>query len=281
MWHQADYVRVLFKLVRGFYLIVGRTRGNDKPRIERGLGGDDSLDWPFCEDQPNSRPILRLFAVGGVVHLKDQLRAGLDKLRFAGFGDERRHSGRERPEYAIRDVELSLVTSASFRSRLTGFANIDHNVMHNRKITGASLERLNVAVLFEVGRHGEMLIRDRAFGRNCELDWHLKNHIGLADLPAACELRCLRQILWITLLRAAIHPSDNRIDFFLRQSSIVFPTAVLRIGVPGRHLLRGHLLPNRFRPRPGLLVAHQRHWRDLAGPVTAHTVLVENWRDVF
>src|SRR6185436_1364058 len=164
MRHQADYVRVLFKLVRGFYLVIRRTRRDDKPCIERSFGGDDFLDGPFCEDQPHSRAILSLFAVGGVVHLKDQLRTGLDELRLAGFGDERRHSGRERTEYAIRDGELSLVAPASFRSRLTGFANIDHNVMHNRKITGTSLKRLNVAVLFEVGRHGEMLIRNRAFG---------------------------------------------------------------------------------------------------------------------
>src|SRR6185369_8221844 len=138
---QADYVRVLFKHVRRFYLIVSRTRRDDKPGIERSFGGDDFFYRGFCKDQPDSRPILRLFAVGGVVHPKDQLRAGLDELRFAGFGDERRHSRRKRTEYAIAYVELLLIAPASRCGRLTGFANIDHNVMHNREIARASLER--------------------------------------------------------------------------------------------------------------------------------------------
>src|SRR5687768_13013383 len=114
------------------------------------------------------------------MHLEDQLRAGLDEFGLSWFCDERGHPGRKRAKDSVADVELSLRALARFGSGLAGLAHVHHDVMHDREITGARFESLNVTVLFEVGRYREVLIRDRSLGRDRELNGHLKYHVRFA-----------------------------------------------------------------------------------------------------
>ena len=47
--------------------------------------------------------------------------------------------------------------------------DIKHDVMHYRQIARAGFHRRDIPVLFEVGRNGEINIRNRAFGGDGEL----------------------------------------------------------------------------------------------------------------
>ena len=51
-------------------------------------------------------------------------------------------------------------------------------------------------------------------------------------------------------------------------------------GAPRRHLAGHHLVLDRARPGPHVLVGDERHRRDLAGPMADDAVLVEDRRDV-
>src|SRR6266404_2476411 len=152
--------------------------------------------------------------------------------------------------------------------------------MNNRSVAGPDFRSLNPFVFGEARRHHKVLIVDDAFGRNAVLPGHAQHNVGFPDLPAFGELRPTRQIFWIAFRRAPINPGYDGGDVLLREASIVLKSAVLRIGVPGRHRSVEHLFADRLRPRPRVLEGHQRHWGDLARSVTARAVLVEDRSDV-
>jgi hypothetical protein len=83
--------------------------------------------------------------------------------------------------------------------------------------------------------------------------------------------------------RALIDPARDDADLRIGERRIVFELvdADVPIDVPRRHLARRDLLFDRPCPGSCVLVGHQRHRRNRAGPVAVLTRLLEDRRDVF
>ena len=125
------------------------------------------------------------------------------------------------------------------------------------------------------------LVLDEPVGGHLVRLRHRDHEVGRADGPAIRELRQLRHVLRVALWCAAIRPLHERVAVGRRETAIVLEPAVLRIGVPRRHVPLAHLVADGFRPRSRVLVADERHRADLARPVARRAVLVEDGRNVF
>ncbi len=110
------------------------------------------------------------------------------------------------------------------------------------------------------------------------------DHVGLADVPLVhiAEDTRGRHVCRIAGRRALIDPAGDDPDLGVGQRWIVLELvdADVPVDVPRRHLARGHLLFDRPRPGPGVLVGHQRHRRDRAGAMTVLTGFLQDGRDV-
>ena len=104
---------------------------------------------------------------------------------------------------------------------------------------------------------------------------------GWPMLPSFGERRRGGQVLRIPFGRAAVRPPRRGCLFSAAdrlRSLANFPC--FGSACHGGIVAVRHLIPDRLRPRPRVLVGEQRHRPDLAGPVAAHAVLVEDRRDV-
>ena len=63
------------------------------------------------------------------------------------------------------------------------------DVVDDRRIARTELDRLDPLVFGQVRRDADVLIRDRAIGRDLELLGHREDRVGLADRPALGERR--------------------------------------------------------------------------------------------
>ena len=152
--------------------------------------------------------------------------------------------------------------------------------MHVRARPGLDFNGLQPLVFGEVGWNLDVLILDRAGGRNLERLGHREHGVGLADGPPVDERRSRGKVLVVPFRRARIHPRRNRVDLGLREAGVVLEVADRGIGAPRRHLARDDALLDRPRPGPGLFERHQRHRREHGRPVAFDAVLVEDRRDV-
>src|SRR6185295_4879138 len=121
--------------------------------------------------------VLCLYAVSGVVHLKDNARARLDKPRGARG---KNHSGLVRSD-ATQLPSASLVLASAITSPAYGGASLlgeGYHVMNNAPTAGLDLQRLNPLVFLEAGRNSEVEIRHGAVGRHGILLLHGQHDIG-------------------------------------------------------------------------------------------------------
>ena len=93
------------------------------------------------------------------MHLQDDLGVGAQQPRDAGLERDARLVGRDAAERrASRRALVAGVAAGRLRRR--------DDVMHDAAIAGLELNRLNPLVFGEVGRDADVLIRDRAVGRD-------------------------------------------------------------------------------------------------------------------
>ena len=91
-----------------------------------------------------------------------------------------------------------------------------------------------------------------------------------------------RQVGGIAARRAGVGPRGDRRDLGVAQRRVVLELldAHVALDVPGRHDAVGHARLDGPRPRPHVLVGHQRHRRVGAGPMARLARPLENRRDV-
>ena len=77
------------------------------------------------------------------------------------------------------------------------------------------------------------------------------------------------------------HGRQDRRDLLVAQPRIVLEGAVRRVGAPGRHRPGSDARANRLRPRPRLVVLHQRHRREHRRPMALHALGIQDRRHVF
>ena len=206
---------------------------------------------------------------GPIVERRFLLRLHVRVLRFLHpFGKHERRR-RTRGRFAGRPR----------RGRLRIAREEDH-VVDDGAGAGPHFDRLNPFVLAESRRHAEVLVLDGAVCRDRIVLRHRHDGVRLANLPAVGVLRSRGQIRGIALRRAGARPPDDRVPVGVAQPAIVREPAVRRIRVPCWHPAARHLLADRLRPRPRVLVRQERHRRDLARPMTRRAVLVKDGRDI-
>ncbi len=241
-------------------------------------------------------------AVRRVVHLEDQRRTGGDALRrsrqihrrilthrpvdehritAAGRRRSRRalfagRTGRSGGEQPAPPDRIGLIATTFGRLRRLRFTHVDDDVMHVRAIARTHFTGLHPLVLGEVGRDLEVLVVDRSRRRHLIVGLHLEHVIGLPNLPAIGELRQRRKLGRIALAGARLDPRGDRVDLSLREAQIVSERSVLAIRMPRWHDARGDFLADRARPRTHIAIGDERHRCDLAWPMTAHALVIED-----
>ncbi len=246
------------------------------------------------EHEPDAGLVARLGPDRRVVELHQDVGAGLDEARLTGL--ERRcvaarHEHVERLAGAAGGELRRLVGAGTVgaaleveepalrRGRVVRCDRSDH-VVDDAAIPRPHLDPLDPLVLGEAGGEDDVLVGDGAGCRHLELDRHLEDDVGRTDAPAVAPLDRRRRVLGVTLRPAALRPSHQRVDLGWRQGAVVGEAPVRRIGEPRRHQLLLHGGADGLGPRPRLLVGQERHRPDLAGPVAALAVPLEDRLDV-
>ena len=129
------------------------------------------------------------------------------------------------------------------------------------------------------GVHGDRLLR---VGRRGDDQVGLAVHLLEVPHVVARPLDRLRHVLHVALGRAGGHPLHDGVDLGVGERAVVLEVldAQALVEMPGRHVPGLHAVANRTRPRPALLVGHERHRRDGIGPVARLALRLEDRRDV-
>ncbi len=220
------------------------------------------------EVQADPRLIRHRFAARVPVHVADQVRA-LPEHPAGALGEHHRvRPGRPRahpPALRIEVEPVNLVHDHVVHHALVArqdFDGADPPVLRQRHLPRNPIEHVRTV-------RGDLLRRER------------HHQVRFAQRPfAACELRKRGHVLRIPARRAGVDPRHHRCDLGVRQAPVVHERAHVLDRVPRRHLLRGHHLPDLFRPRPHFLIRRERHRRHLTRPVTLQALRVQNRRDV-
>lgn len=133
------------------------------------------------------------------------------------------------------------------RARLT---HVEANVMHDGRITRPHFGRDNPLVLGEIDLHQNVLILDRAPGRNVEVLRPLDDHVG-HDIPAVGEGHGRGPVFRVAFGRAGIHPGGNGGYIGGAQALVIFDMGIAVVGIPWRHLFADHRRFDGFRPTGG------------------------------
>jgi hypothetical protein len=152
------------------------------------------------------------------------------------------------------------------------------------RVDDAALDRLDVAIFFQVERGRQRAVEVRSSGRHLEV--RVTDHeIRRADPPGGdvLFLRHRRHVGRVALRRSGVDPLDDGGDLLVAQRRIVLVLldANRLVEEPRRHLALADALLDRTRPWPRVLVRQQRHRRDLVRTMAAHTRAIQNRRNVF
>ena len=187
-------------------------------------------------------------AVGRVVHLEDQLRAGRHE---AGQARRQRLGPQSR---GIRAQEV--VAAAQAAAHVAVRRNHEQqDVVHDRGIARPRLDGRDPLVFLPARIDHEHLIFDHARGRHVErLVGHVDHLVGLGNHPAFGELGRLGQILGIALGRAVGDPFGDRGLVGVAQPGVVLEVAELlrrraRAASAATARLRRSCRPSRRLPR--------------------------------
>ncbi len=120
-----------------------------------------------------------------------------------------------------RGTENIVLERFAFQPLRSRLADVDHGMMDRGAVAGPHFHFLNPAVFGEVRGQNQVLIFDRALGRQLERLGHFKDLVGRSDVPALRPLARRRSVLGIAGRCARVHPSRQRVDLGLGQRSVV------------------------------------------------------------
>ena len=207
--------------VFGIDAIVRIARRNRETKIAASHRHRTLGRFLFGEHQADLGAVFSLFAVGGVVDLKDQIRSRLESSYQVPAATSRapcracrssgRHCPRRRYFGSCPPGGTNGTLVLALRSHLeAGSPDEDHDVVDNRPVARARFGHLHPFVFGEFRGQDNILIRHFALGRQMERFRHVQHHVGLLDIPAVDERERFGRILEIAFLGAAVHPGNQR-----------------------------------------------------------------------
>ena len=156
---------------------------------------------------------------------------------------------------------------------------IKAKVMHHRWLARENLDGRDPGILLERSRNRQLLPFLDTASRD-RIERKINSNIRL-DLPTVCgPLNRGRRIFRIAFHGSTISPGRKSFDLGGFQGPVVVKVAVLRVREPGRHLFRKDRRFDRLRPRPGFLMAHQRHRSNLTWPMATLAILLQDRKHV-
>ena len=178
---------------------------------------------------------------------------------------------------ALRVVEVAVL----HRVAVGDVDDVDAGVVHDAEVARPDLDAARELVFAERNLLVEVEVRLLRVGLHRPLDRQLEDEVGLAELPAAREGRRRRQVGGVAARRAGADPRDDGVDVLLRQAAVVAHLHAVCGSAPHGGISRATTLSLIDRAHgPRRLVREERHRPDLARPMAAHAVLVEDRRDV-
>src|SRR5262245_19157727 len=276
-------------------------RGHSQRNVE-------SLRRLLSDRKPDSRPVLQFLSDWRVVHLKNDIGAGLEELRctvhsvilrsltwnIAAFDTIGSGGNRKRDTASICARCRRQSTSAIVPGTVRPYGlvvddvgcmrlEVHTDMMRYGRFARPDLHGRDPGVFRDAARNGDVQPLDHIVLWICgngELR-AIHNDIRL-DIPALSgPLNFRRRILRVAFLGSTVRPFGDSFDFSYFQRSIICEVTELWIRKPRKHFFRDNPGFLRFRPRAGVLVSEEGNRRDLPGPMEALTVLLQDRQDVF
>ena len=157
--------------------------------------------------------------------------------------------------------------------------NVDHGMMHVLAARRTNLRHLHPLVLGEARGHDFVGVLHIAMRRHRDRLRHAHYHIGLAKCSSRGPVRRGGSVMRVAGRRAGRDPGQRGSQF--RPARAMGHLRNVRSA--GRQTTAASFLSHRIamaRPSARLRVGHQRHGRDLARPVTALAVFLEDGQNV-
>ena len=154
-------------------------------------------------------------------------------------------------------------------------------MVNDAPIAGSNFYSANIPVGRQMQRNHKTPRHVLAFGGNGIRLGHLKDHVGLAQLPAVRELRRRRQVGRIAFGRSVRGPLLYQCPLLVRQPPLALKLAVAGFQLPGRHQALFGDNGNLLRPFRRVTVRQQGKRSHFVRPMTIGAVVEEDGRNVF
>ena len=135
--------------------------------------------------------------------------------------------------------------------------NEREHVVHHRSVAGTNLGGDNPLVLVKACRDHQVLVVDRALGRDAEGLRHLEHEIRLADVPSVDKFKGRGSVGGIAALGPGLGPFDQHALLFGAEHVGVRPLAEPRVSEPRRHPVQRHRLVDGSGPGASLFVGEK------------------------
>src|SRR4030095_2171474 len=172
----------------------------------------------------------------------------------------------------VRPVKLAVSHTVGVR------CETDTGMMHGSSNAGTYFDAGHPRILLEWVRQHQDHVLDPAFRRHCKRRRFYHN-VRLGT-PAVHPLDGRWSIFGASYNRPAVGPSDDRVDFSLRQRVVVDEMPILGIQTSGGHPSLEDGAFHRPGPRTGAFVAQEGHRRHFTGPVAALTSGLQDGENV-
>ncbi len=227
MREQADQRHIVGRDKGRLRLIIRIAGGDHEIVVERGHRDDALRRRLFREHQADAGAVVAGLAAGGVMHLQDNVAAGLDLLGLPRLPHIRHHArsvdGQNIVALSLRIAEtrarvrdLGNIRHARLgvlQPRIPRFADEHHGMVHHGAIAGANFHLGDPLILGEAGRYDDVLILDFALGGHFECGGHLDHVIGLRDVPSVHPGARLGRVGLTAFGSIAVDPGGNGFDF--------------------------------------------------------------------
>ena len=148
--------------------------------------------------------------------------------------------------------------------------------MYKGAVARTNLRHRNPAILLEVSRNDDVLIRHIARRRKSFRFGHGKHNVGRRDIPAGSYFYGRRSGCGIAFGSVRVGPGGESGDFLRSQRTIVREMTTAWVGEPGGHFAQSGLFTNRRSERARVRIRIERHGGDFAGPMAALTVRLKD-----
>ena len=226
------------------------------------------------------------FAGGVEMGLKDEVRIRRQPLRrflrkdprIAAYGPSAEVD--EAADARVHAAVAGFLVARVDLARFSAGVGLEQAVVHDAAGSGPELDGAHPFLFFCADRGYKIAVDVGAVGGNAVRLLHFDNQVGLAELPALGQVGRRGQLRGVSLRHAPLDPLADQLDFFVGQAPLVGEAAVIRRGMPRRHVTRPGHGADQLRAFGDVAVAQQGKRPRLPGTVTGRAVVEDDRRDV-